>query len=275
MDRINRLMVEKLIGAEAKKANLPLDEFIDKKIVKGETKISDSEFKKFVADKKIPESQLNPQIRDRINQYLQGQKKQELIQAYVAKITKSQPVEVYFARPALDVKVEVGSAPVTTTKDTKVTIIEFSDFQCPFCARGAEVVQELKKAYGSKVKIAFRHFPLPMHKEARPASEASMCVNEQSTDKFWKFHDILFKNQQSLDNESLAKYAKEAGADVAKFKACFESKKYAKQVQEDMEYGEKIGVRSTPTFFVNGQIVNGAVPKEQFDELISEAMASK
>ncbi len=275
MDRVNRLMAEKLIGAEAKKANLPLEEFINKTVIKGEIKISDAEYKKFVAEKKIPESQLNPQIKERINGFLQTQKKQELVDAYIAKLTKSTPVEIYFVKPKMDVQVDVGGAPVTTTKNTKVTIVEFSDFQCPFCSRAADIVTEIKKKYGNKVKVAFRHFPLPMHKEARPTSEASMCVNEQSTDKFWKFHDLAFKNQDKLDNASLESYAKQAGADVKKFKDCFEAKKFAGQVQQDMEYGEKIGVRSTPTFFVNGQLVSGAVPIEQFAELIDEGLESK
>jgi protein-disulfide isomerase len=109
-----------------------------------------------------------------------------------------------------------------------------------------------------------------MHKDARPASEASLCVNEQNTDKFFKYHDILFKNQDKLDAANLEKYAKEVGADMDKFKECFSSKKFAKAVQDDLDYGEKIGVKSTPTFFVNGQLVSGAVPIEQFAEIIED-----
>jgi len=276
MDRVNRLMTEKLLGAEAKKANLSLDEYINKKVIGGEIKISEPEIKKFIADKKIPEAQINDQIKERIKSYMQNEKRQNLVQARITQLTKSTPVEVYFERPKLDVKVEIGeSAPVLGKKGAKVSIVEFSDFQCPFCARGAETVHEIAKKYGNKVQIAFRHFPLPMHKEARPASEASMCMNEQGSDKFWKFHDKVFKNQQSLDDASLEKLAKESGGNVEKFKQCYQAKKYAKLVQDDMDYGEKIGVRSTPTFFINGQIVNGALPIEQFSEMIDEALASK
>lgn len=275
MDRLNRLMTEKLIGSEAKKANLSLEDYISKKVIKREIKISDSEMKKFIADKRIPESQLNDQLRERIKDYMTNEKRQNLVQAHIAKLTKSSPVEVYFERPKLDVQVELGeNTPTLGKKGAKVTIVEFSDFQCPFCARGAETVHEIAKKYGNKVVIGFRHFPLPMHKEARPASEASMCMNEQGTDKFWKFHDKVFKNQKSLDDASLEKFAKESGANIEKFKECYSSKKYAKAVQDDMEYGEKIGVRSTPTFFVNGQIVNGAVPLEQFSEMIDEELAN-
>lgn len=272
MDRIQRLLVEKLIGAEAKKAKMPVEEYVNKNVLKGEIKITDREYKKFVEEKKIPESQINPQIKERINSYLKQQKRQDMVDAYLAKLTKSNPVEVYFSKPKMSVNVEVGKSPATGSEKAKVTIVEFSDFQCPFCSRGADVVHQLKKKYGDKVRIAFRHFPLPMHREAKPAAEASMCVYEQSADKFWKYHDVLFKNQDKLDPANLEKFAKEVGADVAKFGECVKANKYAAHVQGDMEYGEKIGVRSTPTFFVNGQLVAGAVPIEQFSEIIDEEM---
>ncbi len=172
----------------------------------------------------------------------------------------------------MNINVEVGNSPSFGKADAKVTIVEFSDFQCPFCSKAGEIVTELKKKYGNKIRVAFKHYPLPMHREARPASEASMCINEQSSDKFWKYHDILFKHQDKLDNASLETYAKEAGADVAKFKACFAAGKYKDAVQKDMEYGEKIGVKSTPTFFINGQLVAGAVPVDQFSEIIDEEL---
>ncbi len=273
MERLGKLLVDKLIGAEAKKAGMPLEEYISKNITKGEIKISDSDFKKFVKEKRIPESQVNAQIKERITQYLQQQKKQDQVQAYVAKLTKSSPVEVYFSKPKMNVQVEVGGSPTAGGEKAAVTIVEFSDFQCPFCSRGAETVTEVKKKYGNKVRIAFKHFPLPMHREARPASEASMCINEQSSDKFWKYHDLLFKNQDKLDAASLEKYAKDVGANVDKFKECFAAGKFKDAVQKDLDYGEKVGVKSTPTFFVNGQLVAGALPPEAFSEIIDEELS--
>jgi protein-disulfide isomerase len=272
MDRLNKLVVDKLVGAEAKKANMSLNDFIDKKIAGGEIKISDKDFKKFVADKHIPESQINPQIKERIINYLQSTKKQDQVQAYVAKLTKGKPVEVYFTKPKIQVNVDPGDAPSFGKDGAAVTVVEFSDFQCPFCSRGAETVSEIKKKYGNKVKVAFKQFPLPMHKDAKPASEASLCVNEQSTDKFWKYHDLLFKNQQELTPANFEKWAKQVGADEKKFKECYESKKYAAKVQAEMDYGEKIGVKSTPTFFVNGQLISGALPIDDFSVIIDEEL---
>jgi protein-disulfide isomerase len=272
MERLNRLVVDKLVGAEAKKANMSLDDFINKKVVGGEIKIGEKDLKKFIAEKHIPESQINPQIKERITSYLQNVKRQDAIQAYVAKLTKSSPVEIYFEKPKMSVAVEAGNGPVWGKADAPVTIVEFSDFQCPFCSRGAETVNEIKKKYAGKVKIVFRHFPLPMHKDARPAGEASLCVNDQGVDKFWKFHDLAFKNQDKLDPVNLEKYAKDSGADVAKYKECLTAKKFGDAVQKDMDYGEKVGVKSTPTFFINGEIIAGAVPIENFSEVIDEAL---
>ncbi len=275
MERLNKLLVDKLIGAEAKKAGMPLEEYMDKKVTQGEMKISDKDYNKFVKDKHIPDAQITPQIKERIQAYMKTQKKQEMVEAYVAKLTKNSPIEVYFAKPRMQVNVEVGNSPFFGKSNAPVTIVEFSDFQCPYCGKAAETVTEIKKKYGNKVKIAFKHFPLPMHKDAKPASEAAMCVNEQGTEKFWKFHDKLFKNQDKLDTASLEKFAKESGADTKKFDDCVGTKKFKMQVEKDLEYGEKIGVKSTPTFFVNGQLISGALPIDSFSEIIDEELTSK
>lgn len=273
MARIERLLVEKLVGGEAKKAGMSLDDYLNKKVLSGDVKITDAEYNAFVKEKHIPESQINAQLKDRIHQFLKEQKKEQLTNAYVAKLTKSKPVELYFQKPRMQVQVEVGDSPTTGGGEkAPVTIVVFSDFQCPFCARGADVVNQIKKKYGSKVRIAFRHFPLPMHKEAVPASEAAMCVYDQNKEKFWKFHDIAFKNQDKLDEANLLKHAKDAGADEKKFKECVASKKYAEHVQKDLAYGETLGVKSTPSFYVNGQPVSGALPLETFSEMIDEEL---
>jgi protein-disulfide isomerase len=170
--------------------------------------------------------------------------------------------------------VDIGDAPITGGENAKVTMVIFSDFQCPFCGRAAATESAIRKKYGNKIKVAFKHFPLPMHKDAVPASEASMCVYEQGHDKFWKFHDIAFAAQDKLDPENLAKVAKQSGADEKKFKECFDAHKYADFVKKDQAYGEKLGVRSTPTFFINGQLLSGALPIEQFSEVIDDELAN-
>lgn len=273
---IDKMVADEIIGAAAKKAGMSQEDFLNKKILPKEIKITDKEYKQFVADKHIPEAQINPQIKERIMAYLQNMKKDDIKNAFVANGAKGMKIEFYDPKPKMVVNVEAGSgSPVYGKEGAPITIVEFSDFQCPFCSRGAETVTQLKKKYGSKVRLVFKHFPLPMHHEARPAAEASMCVNEQGSDKFWKFHDLAFKNQDKLDKANLEKYAKESGADVAKYNECVNSKKFADYIQKDMAYGETIGVKSTPTFFVNGQLISGAVPIEKFSEVIDDELEAR
>jgi protein-disulfide isomerase len=278
MDRLNKIMEDKLIGEKAKEANMPADKFLQEKVI-GKITVSDSEFKAFVKEKKIPEDQLkeHPEYKQRIIGFLENQKRQEKVQKYLADLTKKSPVEVYFKKPTMErVQIEIGGAPLLGKKGAKVEIVAFSDFQCPYCSRGADTMHAVAKKYGSKVNVAFKHYPLPFHERAIPASEMSMCVNKIAGEaKFWKFHDLIFKNQDKLDQDSLVKYAKEAGANEAKAKECFEKGEFKEFVAKDIEYGNKVGVRSTPTFFINGQMVAGALPLEQFSEIIDEELEAK
>jgi protein-disulfide isomerase len=177
MNQLNKLIQERVLGAEAKKEGVAsTEEYINKKVIKGEIKISDAEYQKFVKEKNIPKENINDQVKGRIFDYMKDQKKEEMIQAVVAKLTKGSPVEVYFKKPKSNIQVDAGDSPFAGGENAKVTIVEFSDFQCPFCSRAGKTVSELKKKYGNKVKIVFKHFPLPMHPNAGPTSEASMCV---------------------------------------------------------------------------------------------------
>src|SRR5690606_2330355 len=126
---------------------------------------------------------------------------------------------------------EIGNAPVTGGKDAKVTIVEFSDFQCPFCAKGADVLNQLKKKYGNKIKVVFKNFPLPFHNHAEDAAVAGMCANEQGSNFFWKMHDQMFANQDALDSEGLKNTAKKIGLKMDQFEKCVSEKKYLSQVK--------------------------------------------
>ena len=165
-------------------------------------------------------------------------------------------------------KALVGDAPVKGPKTAKVTIVEFSDFQCPFCSRVEPTVDQVMKAYPNDVRVAFKQLPLPFHNNAHAAAEAALAAKEQG--KFWEMHAKLFKSQQALDKDSLAKYAGELGLNVEKFKAALESGKYKDKVDLEMAEGNKIGARGTPSFFVNGKSFVGAQPFEAFKAKIEE-----
>lgn len=269
--RVGSVLLQKKYGEDAKKAGMGVDEYVESKVLK-DPKISDKDVQKFATEKNIPKEQVS-QYKDKIIAYMKAMKKNEERDALIAKASKDHKVEIYFPKPNLKVDVELGSGSVWGNKDAKVKIVEFSDFQCPYCSKGATVVSQLKKAYGKKIAIAFRHYPLPMHPDAKPASEASLCVQEQNADKFWAYHDKLFANQDKLSADNLKKFAKEVGVKEDEFDKCVASHKFADVVQRDMDYGNKLGVRSTPTFFVNGRLVQGAQPIEAFQEMIDEDLA--
>jgi len=163
-------------------------------------------------------------------------------------------------------KVDVGNAPVRGPKNAPITVVLFSDFQCPFCGRVEPVLAELEKAYPGKVRVAWKNFPLSFHNNAKAAAEAALAAHEQG--KFWQMHDILFKNQQALAAADLEKYAKDIGLDMGKFKAAMESHKFAAQVDAETKQASELGVSGTPAAFVNGHLVSGAQPIDAFKKIV-------
>ena len=178
------------------------------------------------------------------------------------------------APPANDkvYKVEAGDAPSVGPRTAPVQIVEFSDFQCPYCGRVVPTVKQIEEKYGSKVRLSFRNYPLPFHQHAELAAEAALAAKAQG--KFWEMHDKLFANQQALDRASLEKYAAEIGLDVATFKADLDAGKFKAQITKDTLYANGLdsGAVSTPTFFINGHKITGALPLESFSELIDREL---
>ena len=169
--------------------------------------------------------------------------------------------------------VKLGDAPVKGPASAKVTVVLFSDFQCPFCSRALPVMKEIEDEYKGKVRLAFKQLPLPFHDKAHLAAQASLAANEQG--KFWPYHDKLFANQGALDRPSLEKYAEELGLNMAKFKAALDSGKYKDKVDSDAKEGAAVGASGTPTFFINGTKVVGAQPFPAFKTIIDQELKSK
>lgn len=271
-NKLKAMVIEKIMNDDPKKKGLSNDQYMDKYIA-GKAAISEKQIDAFIKEKKIPAQSINPQIRERIKNYLLVEEKKKMVDKWLAEKTKKTPIEVFIEkprRPSYDVK--IGNAPVYGGEHAKVEVVEFSDFQCPFCARASEVLKQIKTKYGKKVKIAFKQFPLPFHNQARGAANAALCANEQRTGYFWKMHDAMFADQSKLAVADLKATAKKLGLDAAKFDACLDAKKYNGQIEKDMEQGKSVGVKSTPTFFVNGQQVMGAQPFEVFTEIIDSEL---
>ncbi len=171
-------------------------------------------------------------------------------------------------------RVEVAATgPAVGPKSAKVTIVEFSDFQCPFCQRATETVKQVEQAYGNQVRVVYRYFPLPFHSHAMVAAEAGACADQQG--KFWAMHDSMFANQDQLDPAGLKKQARAAGLDGAKFDKCLDSEATKATVQKDLAAGKAAHVNGTPAFFINGRPLSGAQPFSAFKEIIDAELAAK
>jgi len=158
--------------------------------------------------------------------------------------------------------------PVWGSATAPITIIEYSDFQCPYCARAKQVVDQLKEKYGAdKIRIAYKHLPLGFHDQARPAALAAQAANRQG--KFWEYHDALFVNQADLSEATLVKIATSLKLDLKKFNADRASAEVAKEVDADLADAQRLQIQGTPNFLVNGVPLRGAMPIEQFDRVIA------
>jgi len=177
------------------------------------------------------------------------------------------------AAPAGPVDVKFGKAPVRGKANAPIQLVVYSDFECPFCSRVNPIVEEIRKTYGDKVAIAFKHYPLPFHPTAKPAAIAAIAAHKQG--KFWEFHDKMFQNQRALTKDNFVAWAKEFGLDVAKFEKDLNDPANAAWVDEDMAEGQKFGVNGTPATFVNGRLLSGAQPFDAFKAVIDEELKKR
>lgn len=268
---IENFVVEKLLTEEAKKRGLAGPDELLKAEIEAKVKPPSDEEIKATYDEAaggLPPGASLEQFRPQIVQFLEQRQKQTLASEYIDSLKKNANVNVTFKAPRKNVE---ATGPSKGPDDAKVTIVEFSDFECPFCSRVNPTVQQVMDAYPGQVKVVFRHFPLSFHPNAQKAGEASMCAHDQG--KFWEMHDVLFENQKALDVQSLKNHAKGLGLDTAAFDSCLDSGKHAATVRADMAAGEAAGVSGTPAFFVNGVPLSGAVPFEQFKTVIDDELA--
>jgi len=221
----------------------------------------------------LTEAQL-AKFKDQARQYLLGQKRSVAENSLYQQLSQKNPVELLFAKPETP-KIDVTYAvddPFRGPKTAPVTIVEFTDFQCPFCKRSQDTLKQVETAYPDKVKLVERQYPLPFHNRAKPAAEAVMCAKEQG--KFWEMHDKLFPSQ-SLEDADIQTFAKDIGLNAKKFNKCLAEHKTLARIDADIADGQRYGVRGTPHFFINGKPLSGAQPFDAFKTAIDEELAKK
>jgi protein-disulfide isomerase len=284
----------KLIEIEAQKYEVMregLDEAIAEELFKLEAaarKISPAQLEKDEIDAKVPtpsdadiqkvyddnkeelQGQTLEQVKPQIVEYLKAEKAQGRRLAFIQELKGKYKTVDKLKAPT--VAVATAGRPERGNPKAPVTIVEFSDYECPFCKRGEDSVQKVVDTYGDKVRVVFRDYPLPFHPHARPAAEAAACANAQG--KFWEYNKKLFANQSALGDDQLKAYAKELGLDTAKFDECFAKKTFSAAIDKDLADGVAAGVNGTPAFFINGRTLSGAQPFEKFKEVIDEELAA-
>jgi len=263
---LDNLIAERLLDAEAERRGMSRDDMLDSEAA---AMVSSAEVQRFYEENRerfggaaggpaAPEP--GPALRRQIRRYLGAQAARRFAeslrgQAGVAVLLEAPRVQFAAGGPSL------GPAAA------KVTIVEFSDYQCPYCRQAEPIVQQVLREYPGQVRLVFRHFPLEaIHPLARGASEAAHCAAEQGN--FWQFHERLFAARQGLEAPSLLRYAEGAGLDLGDFRACLAARRGAAQVDADLAEGRRAGVNSTPTFFVNGRRLQGALPIAEFRRII-------
>ena len=176
-------------------------------------------------------------------------------------------------------KIDLKGQPSKGPAGAKVTIVEYSDFQCPFCSKGYNTIEkQVLKEYGDKVRFYYKHYPLPFHPWAEPGAVAVECAKEQKPEAYWKLYASLFENQGQITPDNLKEKASgflaDTGVDMTKWNDCFDNKKTLAKVKAQMAEGSSVGVRGTPGFIINGRLVSGAQPFENFKTIIDDELAS-
>lgn len=264
---------QKLLENEAKRRGLSVEELKKQEVESKVEPVSDVQAKEFYDMNKARFGQLSePEALDQIHQGLGQQRLQRKLSEYVGALRAKANVKVLLDPYRIDVA--AGDDPAKGPATAPVTLVEFSDFQCPYCARVGPTLKRVEEVYGEKVRIVFKDFPLlQIHKDAAKAAEAGTCAAEQG--KFWPLHDKMFENQAKLSVADLKQFAKDAGLDSNAFDQCLDSGKQSAEWNEDLKDGERYGVTGTPAFFVNGRLLGGAASFEKLAEVIDDELTRK
>jgi protein-disulfide isomerase len=276
--KLEEMIDERLLAREATARGLSIQALLERETNAQAGAVSDEEIQRFYIENKNrlrgDETELRDQIRGylQIREHLQDEKIAEVRNALLRSLRSDAKVVVHLKEPrVVRVGVSTQNAPFLGPADAPVTIVEFSDFHCPYCKRVLPSLTEVRSRYGDKVKLVFRDFPLDrLHPQARGAAEAARCAHDQN--KFWEYHDVLFSNAPQASPVHLKAYAEQVGLDAQTFERCLTSGKHAAGVQRDLDEGMRLGVSGTPAFFVNGRLLSGAQPVERFVRMIDDEL---
>jgi len=231
--------------------------------------VTEEDIQKYYEAKKARMKGDIEKVRPRIERYLKKRSIQRARAKELRRIRKETKITINLEAPRFEIPIP-EHAITKGPEDAPVTIVVFTDFQCPYCKRGAKTLTEVFQEYPGKIRMIHRDFPLSIHKNGKSAANAARCANDQG--EFWNYYNVLFENQGKLDDKSLIKHAAGLALDMDEFQACVDSNKYGKIIDSELAAGQAVGVRGTPAHYVNGRPLSGAVPLESFKEIIDEEL---
>ena len=271
--RVEALINQKLLANEAAKRGVSVPALLDAEVTSKVGLVTEQEIERLYQQNHAQYKGEESNLREQIRGHLQNQKLATKREEFLTSLRSQAKVVINLKLPpVLRVAVAVDGAPFKGPAKAPVTIVEFSDFHCPFCRLVLPTLAQLESKYGEKIKLVFRDFPIEsLHPGASKAHEAARCANEQG--KFWPYHDKLFAGPPQSSPEVFKELAKEIGLNADGFETCVGSGKYQAAIKEDIEEGNRIGVSGTPAFFINGRMISGAQPFEAFARVIDDELA--
>lgn len=272
IDTAERIAIEYLVEKAAKRDGLSPDDWVEQRLEKGLKPPSEAELQEFFARVKrsLPEDATFADVRPQLQRAMLREQKVKRARGVFDELKREAGYQVLLAMPDRPRKQVDASGPGRGPTDARVVIVEFADFQCPYCSKASEIMKKVAAEYPADVRVVFRHFPLSNHPLAPKAAEASACANEQG--RFWEYHDHLFANPRDLDETALKAHAVTLGLEVKPFVECLESGRMKAVVEKDRQAGEALGINGTPAFFINGLPLAGAQPEEAFRRAIDREL---
>jgi len=267
---LENLVNQKLLEAEAKKKGIPTEKLLEQEVDAKVPEPTEAELQALYIVQKEQLRKSFDEIRAQLQQLLKQAKLQQARQDYYKRLREQAGVSIFLQKP----KVEVAYDPARLRGNPKapVVIVEFSDFQCPYCRSVQPTLKNLLAKYEGRVSLSYRDLPLrDIHPQAQMAAEASRCAGEQG--KFWEYHDLLFENPNKLNREGLVEQVRSLKLDEKQFDSCLSSGKYKAQVEQDRQLGLRAGLTGTPGFFINGNMLSGNLPQDSFEKVIQSELA--
>ncbi len=271
--RLEQLIDEKLLAQEAMRRGISTEALLQTAVHSKTSEVTDDDVASFIRENRQHVPAGDPgQLEQRVKEYLRSQRVNEQRSIFVRELRKQTAVTVFLPEPAsARVSISANKGFALGPQHAEITIVEFTDFQCPFCKHAVQTVKRLMQEYPGKVRWVFRDFPVPgLHPAAPRVHEAARCAGEQDT--FWEYHDLAFARSPEHSLEQLQQYAEELHLDKAAFSTCLLSGKYHAQVMNDIQEGTNLGISGTPTFLINGLVLVGAQPYAVFQKLVDREL---